>query len=122
MLNQSASLYILICHHAHVPVFALFLFIGGLINWFVFGWIAFPGFHASEMASKEFLGSGFRTISTGDGRAVESVVELILLRKSMKATRPLICDVAGAFKINFDFMLNFYNVMVDVTVNAILLF
>ena len=122
ILNQSAAFFILIRHHAHIPLFAIFLFGQGLIGWCLFGLTVFPRFHGSEAGSKEFLEMvlGRAADNANDESSPEIMEELRLLRKSVKATRHLTCEVAGTFQINLGFMLNFYAFVVDVTVNALL--
>ena len=61
-----------------------------------------------------------QTGTGNDRRSPKSMEELRLLRKSVNATKRLTCEVAGIFNVNLGFMLNFYDFVVDSTVNAIL--
>ena len=56
--------------------------------------------------------------NANDVSSPESMEELRLLRKSVKVTRHLICEVTDA--VNLEFKLNFHALVLDLTVNAIL--
>ena len=120
ILNQSATLFILIRCHDHIPTLALLMFVQVLVAWCLFGYTAFPPFHGTETGSKEFLRSIITTSVNWSARQA-SLGELTLLRKSVSAMRHLRCDVAGLFDINSATVFSLYAVVIDMTVNAILL-